>query len=144
LSRRLAREKAMQALFAAELGLVSPRFVLENLLQEEHLPADDLDFAGELIDGCQINQAELDRRVAAHLKGWDLKRLAAVDRNVLRLGAFELLYRSDIPSSVTINEAVELAKRFGDAEAASFVNGVLDRMAKELVVAREAQDDPGD
>jgi N utilization substance protein B len=77
----------------------------------------------------RTHRADLDELIEAHSHNWRLERMARVDRNVLRLGTFELKYRPDIPRKVTINEAIELGKRFGNEESAAFINGLLDRLA---------------
>ncbi len=90
------------------------------------------DFANEIVRGCEDERDEIDgliRRVSQH---WRLERMTRVDRNILRLATYELLRMSDIPRRVTLNEAVELAKRFGSDGSAGFVNGVLDRIASDL------------
>jgi len=85
-----------------------------------------IEFARSLVAGVRRNRGELDSRLARTAEHWSLERMATTDRNVLRLGAYEILF-ADTPDRVAINEAVELAKRFGTAQSAQFVNGVLDR-----------------
>ena len=92
--------------------------------------ADLVEFASSLVQGVRRNQSELDAILEATTENWTVSRMAATDRNVLRLGTFELVY-SDTPGRVAINEAVELAKRFGSGQSAHFVNGVLDRVYVE-------------
>jgi N utilization substance protein B len=91
-------------------------------------------FAGELIEGVRTNRERIDALIAASAEHWRLPRLSRVDLNLLRLATFELLGRSEIPTSVTINEAVEIARRFGSEDSAAFVNGVLDHIADVLGV----------
>jgi N utilization substance protein B len=88
------------------------------------------EFCLSLIFGVQRNRGELDAMLAQTAQNWSLDRMAATDRNVLRLGAYEILY-SDTPQRAAINEAVELAKRFGSAQSAAFVNGILDRFVSD-------------
>jgi N utilization substance protein B len=89
-----------------------------------------VDFARSLVSGVRRNRPELDRALEEKAENWRLERMAATDRNVLRLGAYEILH-ADTPAPVAINEAVELAKRFGTKQSAQFVNGVLDRLFHE-------------
>jgi N utilization substance protein B len=124
--RSRAREVALQVLFQDDLNPgVNPAsadaFLASRLRQE-----DLAEFARTLVAGVRRNRGELDALLARTADHWGLDRMAATDRNVLRLGAFEILY-TDTPGRVAINEAVELAKRFGTSHSAQFVNGILDR-----------------
>ena len=100
----------------------------------EHLgvAAERDEFADELVIGCAKAQEQLDAKIRSVSKHWRLERMARVDRNIIRLATFELMHQPDIPRRVTLNEAVELAKRFGNEESPAFVNGVLDRIADEV------------
>lgn len=89
------------------------------------------EFAEELVKGTLEKLEDIDALIEKLAENWILGRMAAVDRNILRLAAFEILYRRDIPSAVTINEALEIAKKYSSSESAPFLNGVLDRLAKE-------------
>jgi N utilization substance protein B len=90
-------------------------------------------FADPLIRGVVENQPRIDDAIRQHVKNWELRRIAAVDRNVLRLAIFEMLFRDDIPPVVSINEAVDIAKRFSTEESGKFVNGILDNIKGELL-----------
>jgi N utilization substance protein B len=90
------------------------------------------EFADELVVGCAKAQEQLDAKIRGVSKHWRLERMARVDRNIIRLATFELMHLPEIPRRVTLNEAVELAKRFGNEESPAFVNGVLDRIADDL------------
>jgi N utilization substance protein B len=94
-------------------------------------PEDEREFANALVLGYGRVSEAIDETIRSVSKHWRLERMSRVDRNVIRLGAFELLHMAEIPRRVTLNEAVELAKRFGNEESASFVNGVLDRIADD-------------
>jgi N utilization substance protein B len=125
--RSRAREVALQMLFEDD---VNPRTSLDETKQflAARLHAPDLEeFCLALIQGVRRNQDELDELLGKSAENWSLDRMAATDRNVLRLGAFEILY-TETPDRAAINEAVELAKRFGSANSAPFVNGILDRV----------------
>ncbi len=128
-ARSRSREVALQILFEDD---VNPRQTATELQQfvEGRLGSEEgREFCTSLILGVRRNQAELDVAIAQVADNWSLDRMAATDRNVIRLGAFELLY-SDTPPAVAINEAVELAKRFGSANSAGFVNGILDKLPR--------------
>src|SRR5438093_5999904 len=162
--RREARERAVQFLFQHDL---SPPEDLDRALNEfwdtqraaaiaddkgpahwgqpVELPPPTTDeaetrlFAEPLIRGALEHRDAIDEHIKKHVKNWDFSRIAAVDRNVMRLAIYEMLFREDIPPVVSINEAIELAKKFGGAESGRFVNGILDRVRKELTrPAREA------
>ena len=90
------------------------------------------EFAQPLIDGMVAHQPELDERIARYCENYDINRISPVDRAVLRLAIFEMLYRDDIPPVVSINEAIELAKTFGGPDSGRFVNGILDRVKDDL------------
>ena len=124
--RSRAREVALQILFEDD---VNPRAIVADMKQFVHgrLNSAELEeFCMSLILGVRRNQAELDVQLSQIADNWSVARMAATDRNVLRLGAFEILY-TDTPDRAAINEAVELAKRFGSAHSAQFVNGILDK-----------------
>jgi N utilization substance protein B len=124
--RNRAREVALQILFEDD---VNPRSSPEELQQfvSARLKTPDLQrFATSLIQGVRRNQQELDELLEKTADNWSLARMAATDRNVLRLGAYEILF-TETPARVAINEAVELAKRFGSVNSAPFVNGILDK-----------------
>lgn len=129
--RSRAREVALQVLYEDDLNAgrnpaIADIFVRKRLNGEVSL----IDFAMSLISGVRRNRPELDTMLSARAENWSLARMAATDRNVLRLGAYELLY-TETPAPVVINEALELAKRFGAKQSAQFVNGILDRVLQE-------------
>jgi len=126
-NRRQARVQAVQQLYGREMR--------GTLAEEEPSAAVDEDltvFARELLDSTIARVAEIDALLAAALQNWDLRRLGAVDRAVLRVAVGEMLAHPDIPAAVTINEAIEIARSLGSTESARFANGVLDRVRKEL------------
>ncbi len=92
---------------------------------------EDFDFVSELVRGVLTHLAELDALIEKHAENWKLSRMPRIDRNILRLGAFQLLHRDDIPPAVTLDESVELGKRFGEEKTPAYVNGVLDRIFRE-------------
>lgn len=106
--------------------------VLADLGIESPLDSEMMQFARALADGAWIARRELDERLQRTAEHWTLERMTPVDRNILRLGLFELLHNPETPTAVVVNEAVELARLFGDTESTSFVNGVLDALRREI------------
>jgi N utilization substance protein B len=136
-ARRTGRERALQALYQLEMAEeTTSTEALDSAWAastEEGKPDPDaVRFAQELVDGVRTHQAEIDQLIEKHSHNWRLDRMSRIDRNVLRLGVFELKYRPDIPKKVSLNEAVELGKNFGTEESSAFVNGLLDRVAVAL------------
>lgn len=132
MSRRLARENAFRALFQIDVGNCRAEQALKNALEGFSLSEEEEKFYHELVIGSAENLEQLDGLIKKYLVGWELSRLSAVDRNLLRLALYEIFYRPDIPYAVSINEALELAKKYGSTgEAVGFINGVLDRAAGE-------------
>jgi N utilization substance protein B len=140
--RRVAREIALQSLYQIEMNEVTPKEAVamaiheaENdneaglAIQDEKMsPA----YVHELVNGTRSHLSQIDEMLSDFLKGWQMDRLSRVDREVLRLAAYEMVYRDDVPPKVALNEAIELAKHFGTEESGKFVNGVLGKMIKEL------------
>ncbi len=124
--RRKAREAALRALYRREFLDLSP----EELLAEAELPKEVQEFVRSLVFGVLQHQPEIDKIIDSRAEGWGLDRLPLVDRNILRLGLYELLY-TDTPPEVVINEAVELGKLYGTDRAPAVVNAILDRVWKE-------------
>lgn len=127
-SRRKARVVAMQVLYTLEVGHSKMFDTLRAALDEAELD-DDLEiFADELVRGVSLNRDSLDESIKALIEDWDYERIATVDKCILRVAAFELFHCEDIPPVVSINEAVELAKKYSTADSGKFVNGVLGRL----------------
>lgn len=122
---------ALQALYAIEIDPAGFRNS-EGFWGAFEAEAHVLAFARELVQGVIANREELDRMITGKSRNWALTRMAKIDLNILRIGAFELLHRSDIPKNVTINEAIEIAKVFGTEDSPAFVNGILDEIASGL------------
>lgn len=138
--RRQARETVIQVLFQLDLnGEADPDSVLNRWAAEFALPGPSLGFARELLLGTLAHKEAIDALLARLSAGWPLERMANVDRNILRLAAFEILKRPDIPGRVSLNEAIELAKRFSGEESAKFVNGILDKLLADSAKAVEAE-----
>ena len=141
-SRRRAREYALQALFQADMASTEISRALNGLwsglledddgsLGGRQADAEEVAFASELAEGVERERNTLDLKIESCSTNWRMSRMPHVDRNILRMGAFELLYMEDVPAHVSINEAVELAKKYGTSESRGFVNGILDRLARE-------------
>jgi N utilization substance protein B len=126
--RSRAREVALQLLFRRDLNSQIDRPAIERFVRDRLRDATLFPFCLGLYDGVLANQADIDRRLTEAAENWRLVRMAAVDRNVLRLGAYELLHTPDTPPNVALDEAIELARRYGSADSPAFVNGVLDRL----------------
>lgn len=130
-ARTTARESALQMLFAIDSTGGDIETVIRDYWRETPGDAEGRGFADALVRGVASMLAELDQRIAVASAHWRVDRMTRVDRNVLRVGAYELAHCPDVPRPVAIDEAVELAKRFGTEESSSFVNGVLDRIAED-------------
>ena len=129
--RTKAREYALQILYQFDIGQkVEPGELIENFWAYHTVSPEVREFASTLVQGALAHRDEIDRLISSHANNWDIARMAVVDRNILRLGIFELLHLADVPPKVCLNEAVELAKRFGDEESSKFVNGILDTIHK--------------
>ncbi len=132
MSRRLAREVAFKALFQIDVGKCRAESALKHSLEGFKLSSAEEQFIRDLVSGTAENRPVLDDLIQKYLVKWELDRLSAVDRNLLRLALFEIVYRADIPHAVSINEALNLAKKYGStAEAVGFINGILDRAVGE-------------
>ena len=140
-SRRRAREHVLQALYTADMGQQELKGALNALwdsLMDDTDGAfgsraadkEEVEFARKMAEGVESHRQELDGLIEESSTNWRVDRMSFVDRNILRMGVFELLHLEDIPPNVTLNEAVELAKRFGTADSKAFVNGILDRVAR--------------
>ncbi len=133
MKRRKAREYALQMLF--QLDFKVEKFEnrdLEAFWSDKKENTEVKKFAEELVRGTVNKLNEIDSMIGKAAENWVVQRMSAVDRNILRFASYEILYMKDIPSAVTINEAIEIAKKFSSGESAPFINGVLDRLAKEV------------
>jgi N utilization substance protein B len=126
MQRREAREFLLAALYRCEFLPTT----LEELYEETD-PEDQQAYIETVFNGIRDHQGEIDRMLSEKTVGWKLERLALLDRNILRLGVYELLYVDDVPAEVALDEAIELAKKFGTEQARKFINGILDRIWKE-------------
>lgn len=131
-ARTTSREAALQMLFAWEVNELPTERVIAAFWRHTPVDPEGRSDADEAVRGVLEHLAEVDETIQKASINWRLPRMARVDRNVLRIGAWELLYRKGVDDAVVIDEAVELAKRFGGEDSGAFVNGVLDRIAEEL------------
>ena len=131
-SRRRSREMAVQVLYQVDMAQSDISEALRVFCDHFEAPESIRDFAIELANGAHGHQEEIDSLIKQFSEHWRLERMPIVDRNVLRLAIFELLYRPDIPAKVSINEAVDLGKRYGSSESGAFINGILDKIRMHL------------
>jgi transcription antitermination factor NusB len=132
--RRRAREIALQFLYQLDLnGATDPTpYETEFWAQQGVLDEPTREYVGALVQGTKTHQAKIDELITQYTEHWELDRMSVVDRNILRLAVFELGWEHDVPPKVAINEAIEIAKKFGTRESSRFINGVLDRVHREL------------
>ncbi|MCA1039184.1 transcription antitermination factor NusB [Bacillus infantis] len=128
MKRRTAREKALQALFQIDVSQADPSEAIDHVLEGE----EGDDYLTLLVTGVLENKEEIDNMIKQYLEKWKLERLATVDRNLLRQGVYELKYSKDVPANVVIDEAIEIAKIFGDDQSSRFINGVLSKVKDSL------------
>jgi len=131
-ARSSGREAALQMLFALEAGTSSAERVIAYFWRETPGDPEGRAYADKVVRGVAADLEKVDESIRKASTNWRIERMARVDRNVLRLGAWELAQSAEVPRAVILDEAVELAKRFGSEESGSFVNGVLDRVASDL------------
>ena len=133
MSRKIAREVAMKLIFARMLGGENDyRCILEQTGIEGEPPQEDIDFADSLVAGIEQKKEEIDDLIAQSAIGWTISRMPNVDLCILRIALYEMMNREDIPHSVSINEAVELAKRFAGDKSPAYINGILGTLSKQL------------
>lgn len=131
-TRRQAREQALQILYQADVVKSPASDAARVFWSLEEAEPDVEAFARQLVEAVELNQDRIDELITAASINWKLARMSFVDRNILRLGVAEFIGMDDIPTMVSINEAIELGKRFGTTESGSFINGILDRIARNL------------
>jgi len=121
----------LQILYGIEISKGELPRVLSDFWRDNPHPAEVRNFATELATGTREKLSSIDNLLKKYADNWDISRLAAVDRNILRLAIYELLFLDDIPPKVTINEAIEIAKKYSTADSGKFINGILDRIKNE-------------
>lgn len=129
MKRRIAREKALQSIFQIDMNETSPKDAIDYVLDGE---ASD-DYLEKLVEGVTEHIEEMDSILTKHLEKWTIDRLATVDRNILRVAVYEMIYcKEDVPVNVAINEALEIAKIYGDESSSKFINSVLSKVKQTL------------
>jgi transcription antitermination factor NusB len=126
--RTIARECVLKILYQIEVKKDDPQEVIRQYWEDNPVDEEVSSFADRIVSGTLAHLAEIDTIVSRHTDNWDLARMAILDRNILRFGAYEILFEEDIPPKVTINEAVNIAKKFSQEDSGKFVNGVLDHI----------------
>ncbi|MGR3179692.1 MAG: transcription antitermination factor NusB [Candidatus Anammoxibacter sp.] len=132
--RTKAREVAIQALYQLESHGDGEYTELDTFFADQHLAPEVLDFTTSLVSGCRLHKKEIEKKIASISEHWDIHRMAIIDRCILQLSVYELIYRDDIPPKVSINEAIDLAKKFSTESSGTFVNGILDKIYANEVV----------
>ena len=134
MSRRISREHAMKLLYQFQIRSDDIQEQIECFLSEseENTTDIDKDYFLDVVYGVMNNLSDIDSLIKKHAKGWSVERLPKVDLAIMRLAIYELLFRKDIPWNVSINEAVELAKKYGGDQSKSFINGVLGKVSAQL------------
>lgn len=127
--RRKSRELALQVLYQIDMSCENARDALDLFWQNFESVEGSREFSEKLVEGVWQHMNQINSIIEKYSENWRLKRISRVDRNILRLAVFELLYCHDIPSKVTINEAIDLGKKFGSEKSGSFINGILDSVS---------------
>jgi N utilization substance protein B len=141
MGRRASREIAMKLLYQLELQRDDREEQLKTALEENSLDKPGSDYIMNVVEGVKSNMSYIDKIIDENSKGWKISRMSKVDLSILRLGIYEISFREDVPLSVAINEAVELAKKYSSEESGAFINGLLGKFSKEKVVLAEESKD---
>lgn len=130
--RTKAREFALQILYQIDITKSDARSTIEDFWKNREIDTEDVvkKFAEGIISGVIEHKDEIDKAISEAAENWELGRMAVVDRNIIRITTYELLHRQDIPPKVSINEAIEIAKKYGDRDSGKFVNGIVDKINK--------------
>jgi N utilization substance protein B len=129
-ARRKAREIALQMLYQMEVNPGELEAALELFWKGLSASQQVKEFVNRIVEGVHVRQEEIDQLLAKHSEHWRLDRMDRVDKSILRMGVFEIMFCEDIPVKVAMNEAVDLGKKFGAAESGAFINGILDKISK--------------
>ena len=139
-TRRKSRELALQALFQGELAEQNGLLDFEEFCAHFQVNKKAIPYAKKLLDGVLEKGEVLNQLISKYAENWRLERMSVIDRNILRLAVFEVHYQNDVPTTVAINEAVEIAKRYSTDDSGPFINGILDAMAREETSGMEEKD----
>ncbi|MBF0485768.1 MAG: transcription antitermination factor NusB [Candidatus Omnitrophica bacterium] len=138
--RSVARECALKILYQTEMTRWPSDKAAASFWEQEPEHLDDVrSFAEDIVQGIYKDLAAIDSKISEYATNWQLSRMAVIDRNILRMGVYELKFAVGIPPKVAINEAVELAKKYGDLESGKFVNGILDKIHKQEIASQSPQ-----
>ena len=138
--RTLAREAALKILYQKDITGVDTNVAVKRFWENEENEVKEVqEFTGRLMYGIDKNLEGIDKKISEYATNWQIKRMAVIDRNILRLGVYELVFAPDIPPKVSINEAIELAKKYGDVESSKFVNGILDKIHKTEIIQEKTK-----
>jgi transcription antitermination protein NusB len=132
-TRRKSRELALQALYQWNITRQDPFLILDQQMANFSPSGEEDEFAQQIVVGVLKHYNHIDELIEKFSEHWRLDRISIIDRNILRMAIFELLFREDIPPRVTLNEAIDLGKRFGSEDSSAFINGILDRIQKEVI-----------
>lgn len=144
MGRRASREAAMKLLYQLEIQKDDRSEQIETALEDGSLTDNDKKYIRSIVDGVEEKTALLDSIIEKYAMGWKISRLSKIDLSVLRIGIYEILFREDIPFSVSVNEAVELAKKYSNEDAGAFVNGLLAKVSKDDAVTAAKPSESGD
>ena len=139
--RSKARELALQTLYQVDITKDDDRKQVDKILAEQDAEKEPREFARELVYGTLDHQDEIDEMISEVTQNWAISRMAVIDRNVLRIAAHELLHREDIPPKVSINEAIEIGKRFSTSNSGAFINGILDKIMNHHAPTADSSED---
>lgn len=131
MSRRKAREVALKVIYQVDLVQADAKEAFKFAIAEDKLPDKDRAFAWQLVSGCLENMEIIDNKIARFSTAWDINRMPSVDRNILRIGTYELLFTDDSLQAIPIDEAIEIAKKYSEDSSPSFINAILDKIKGE-------------
>ncbi len=140
MGRRASREMAMKLLYQLEIQRDDREEQKNRFFEENTLTEKDRNYINDVVDGVSKNLEAIDNMIELNSKGWKIGRISKIDLSIMRLSIYEICFRNDIPYNVSINEAVELAKKYSNEDAGSFVNGILSKIPKESPVTEEKTD----
>lgn len=130
--RRIARESTITILYLMDICSLPLKEASLSFWRENDAPNSVKEFANLLTEGTKNNLSKIDKLISKHAQNWELKRMASIDRTILRMATFELINQLDTPANVIIDEAIEIAKKYSTAESGKFVNGILDKIKEEV------------
>lgn len=134
MSRKLAREAAMKLVYQMQINVIDSKETLDNYFEnsEEQLDETDKEYITECVKGVEENKKAIDEYIERYSKGWKVNRISMVDLAIMRLSIYEMLKREDVPNAASVNEAIELAKKYSGEKSSVFVNGILGRVIEEV------------